>query len=55
MASLGPAQILGIESRKGQLRAGNDADLLVLNADLSLRHVVAGGRYDPPEHEGKSD
>jgi N-acetylglucosamine-6-phosphate deacetylase len=44
MASLGPAQLLGIESRKGQLQVGSDADLIVVNADLSLRHVIAGGR-----------
>ena len=43
MASLGPARLLGIESRKGQLRVGSDADLVVVNADLSLRHVIAGG------------
>jgi N-acetylglucosamine-6-phosphate deacetylase len=44
MASLGPAQLLGIESRKGQIRVGSDADLLVLKTDLSLRHVIARGR-----------
>jgi N-acetylglucosamine-6-phosphate deacetylase len=44
MGSLGPARLLGIADRKGRLGIGSDADLLVLNADLSLRHVIAGGR-----------
>jgi N-acetylglucosamine-6-phosphate deacetylase len=44
MATLGPAQLLGLENRKGRLAVGCDADLLVLNADLSLRHVIASGR-----------
>lgn len=43
MASLGPAQWLGVDDRKGRLRVGADADILVLNRDLSLRHVIARG------------
>jgi N-acetylglucosamine-6-phosphate deacetylase len=44
MATLGPARWLGLEHRKGQIRAGADADFVVLNRDLSLRHVIVGGR-----------
>jgi N-acetylglucosamine-6-phosphate deacetylase len=44
MATLAPARLLGIDARKGQIAAGSDADLLVLNRDLSLRHVIVGGR-----------
>jgi N-acetylglucosamine-6-phosphate deacetylase len=44
MATLGPARWLGLEHRKGQIRVGADADLLVLNRDLSLRHVIVGGQ-----------
>ncbi len=43
MASLGPAELLGLSGRKGSLHPGADADLLILNPDLSLRHVIAGG------------
>jgi N-acetylglucosamine-6-phosphate deacetylase len=43
MAALSPAKLLGIAGRKGQIRVGNDADLLILNQDLSLRHVLIGG------------
>ena len=45
MASLGPAQWLGVGDRKGRLRVGADADILVLNRDLSLQHVIAGGNF----------
>lgn len=44
MASLAPARLLGIDQCKGQIAPGCDADLLVLNQDLTLRHVIAGGR-----------
>lgn len=43
MASLSPAKWLKIDNRKGQIRVGNDADILVLNKDLSLRHVIING------------
>ena len=43
MATLGPARLLGMDGRKGAIVPGLDADLLVLNADLTLRHVIVGG------------
>ena len=43
MATLGPARRLGIADRKGSLAVGNDADLLILDRDLALRHVVVAG------------
>jgi N-acetylgalactosamine-6-phosphate deacetylase len=43
MATLAPARLLGIDGHKGDLAPGHDADLLVLNPDLSLRHVIVGG------------
>ena len=43
MATLTPAKWLKIEDRKGQIQIGGDADLLILNHDLSLRHVIAHG------------
>jgi len=44
MATRTPASIMSLSSRKGSLQAGSDADLLILNADLSLRAVIAGGQ-----------
>jgi N-acetylglucosamine-6-phosphate deacetylase len=43
MAALTPARFLNLHDRKGHLNIGADADLLVLDADLNLRHVVAQG------------
>ena len=43
LASAVPARHLGLSPRKGHLGPGADADCLVLNEDLSLRAVVAGG------------
>jgi beta-aspartyl-dipeptidase (metallo-type) len=39
-----PATLLRLPG-KGRIRAGADADLLVLASDLSLRATVAGGRF----------
>ena len=44
LASAVPAQHLGLSAAKGHLGVGADADCLVLNADLSLRAVIAQGR-----------
>jgi beta-aspartyl-dipeptidase (metallo-type) len=38
-----PARALGLE-RKGRIRLGGDADLLVLGEDLTIEHVFARGR-----------
>ncbi|MBW7885082.1 MAG: N-acetylglucosamine-6-phosphate deacetylase [Caldilineaceae bacterium] len=43
MATHAPAKLLGINGRKGTLSPGSDADLLVLNRDLTLRAVIVGG------------
>ncbi|MBX3000802.1 MAG: N-acetylglucosamine-6-phosphate deacetylase [Caldilineaceae bacterium] len=47
MATLAPARLLGLHTRKGNLAPGCDADLLVLNPDLSLRHVIVRGEVVP--------
>lgn len=45
MASLTPARIMGIQQAKGQLRAGADADLIILrHGDLMPIYVMAMGR-----------
>lgn len=43
MASLHPARKHRLEGRKGSLEAGKDADLLLLDADLSVLTTLVGG------------
>lgn len=45
MASTTPARLLGVASRVGELRAGLDADLVVLDADFDLVDVMAKGTW----------
>jgi N-acetylglucosamine-6-phosphate deacetylase len=44
MASYNPACLLGLEQRKGCLRPGADADLVVLEPDGRVAGAVARGR-----------
>lgn len=39
------AKALELYPRKGAVAAGSDADLLILDSDLSIRSVIAGGRF----------
>jgi N-acetylglucosamine-6-phosphate deacetylase len=43
MLTLNPATLLGIEFKKGSLRAGADADILLLNEAMQLTRVWARG------------
>lgn len=43
MATYNPAALLGIEHQKGQLRKGNDADLVIMDENCSIHMVVVGG------------
>lgn len=43
MASLYPAQVLGLEGRLGRLAAGHRADLTLLREDLSVQATWVGG------------
>jgi N-acetylglucosamine-6-phosphate deacetylase len=43
MLTLNPASVLGIEFKKGSLRAGADADIVLLDDNLQVRHVWARG------------
>lgn len=43
MASLNPARILGIASRKGSIANGKDADLVVMNASLDVVMTMRDG------------
>jgi beta-aspartyl-dipeptidase (metallo-type) len=39
-----PARTLGLDARKGRVRVGGDADLLLLGPDLGIEQVYARGR-----------
>lgn len=43
MLTLNPAKLLGIEFKKGSLRAGADADILMLDSALNVTQVYARG------------
>jgi beta-aspartyl-dipeptidase (metallo-type) len=40
-----PARALGLAARKGRVAVGADADLVLVDADMSIRHVIARGRH----------
>ncbi len=44
MASGTPARIMGIDDRKGMIRRGMDADLIVFDDDIEIRQTIVGGR-----------
>jgi beta-aspartyl-dipeptidase (metallo-type) len=44
LVTANPARALGLTARKGSLAPGKDADLVVLEDDLRVRHVYARGR-----------
>ncbi len=44
MATWNPARLVGLEGRKGVLRAGADADLMLLHRDGTLAGAMARGR-----------
>jgi N-acetylglucosamine-6-phosphate deacetylase len=45
MVTLNPARVLRIDHRKGVLRAGADADIVVFSLAGEIRQVVLGGRF----------
>ena len=44
MVTENPAKVLGIEERKGSIAIGKDADLVLLNNDLSVNTTIVGGK-----------
>jgi N-acetylglucosamine-6-phosphate deacetylase len=42
--TINPARTLGIESHKGSLEAGKDADIVLLEKDLSVHMTIVNGR-----------
>jgi len=47
MAGFNPARLLGIESRKGRLAAGAEADIVLLDEGVNVSRVFARGREIP--------
>jgi N-acetylglucosamine-6-phosphate deacetylase len=45
VASRGPARLLGLETRKGVIAPGMDADLVVLDGALRARATMVGGEW----------
>jgi len=43
MASLNPARVLGIERKKGSLEKGKDADIVIFDKDLKVKHTIVKG------------
>jgi N-acetylglucosamine-6-phosphate deacetylase len=44
MASTTPARIAGVADRRGSIAPGMDADITVLDRDLSVMLAMVGGR-----------
>ena len=44
LATLNVAKALGLYPNKGCIQQGSDADLLILNTDLTLDTVIANGK-----------
>ncbi|WP_248965891.1 N-acetylglucosamine-6-phosphate deacetylase [Sphaerisporangium perillae] len=47
MASLTPARVLGVDDRVGSITVGKNADLVVLNEDLTVHRVMKQGTWTP--------
>jgi N-acetylglucosamine-6-phosphate deacetylase len=45
MTSLTPARVIGVQSRKGSLEAGKDADIAIFEDDFSAWRTLIGGRW----------
>lgn len=45
MASTNPARLLGLGERKGAIAVGMDADLVLLDEELSVRGTMVGGDW----------
>jgi len=44
MVTENPAKVLGLANRKGSISIGKDADLVLLDEDLSVQSTIVGGR-----------
>ena len=44
-ASLNPARILGLDSQKGSIEPGKDADLVIFDENVKIKNVFFAGRF----------
>lgn len=44
MGSLNPARLIGMDSKKGSLEPGKDADLIVIDDQIEVQAAIVGGR-----------
>ncbi len=44
MASTTPARIMGVLERKGTIQAGKDADIVIFDNDIHIKHTIVGGK-----------
>jgi N-acetylglucosamine-6-phosphate deacetylase len=44
MATKTPANILGIQDRKGSLVPGKDADIVIFNDDIQIQMTIVNGK-----------
>ena len=43
-ASLNPATVLGLDSRKGSIEIGKDADIIITDGEFNVQKTVIGGK-----------
>ena len=43
-ASLNPATTLGIADKKGSIKEGKDADIVILDGEFNVRKTIIGGK-----------
>ncbi len=43
MASQTPAEIIGVHDRKGSIEKGKDADIIILDEDISIEKTIIRG------------
>jgi N-acetylglucosamine-6-phosphate deacetylase len=49
--TVNPAKLLNIENKKGLLKKGNDADIVILDKELNIKDVfIKGKRFSPSEN-----
>jgi len=49
--TINPAKLLKIENKKGLLKRGNDADIVILDKELNIKYIfVKGKRFSPSEN-----
>ncbi len=55
MVTLTPARVIGLETAKGSLAAGKDADIAIFNPDFSAWRTMIGGRWVYCQQDNAND